>query len=78
MLFHGRDEMGCLKLPTPREMRTILARFAGVPVWRRVESVGLPNEAADRINAVAAHEFDSAFSSSFRAASLAAWKGLTA
>lgn len=74
VLFCCRDGMGCAKLPTPRETRTRLVRFAGVPVWRHVETIGLPNQVADRIDAVAAHEFDSGFSPSFRATSLASLK----
>lgn len=78
MLFCRRDETGSPKLPTPRETRTLLVRFAGVPAWRRVETIGLPNEAADRIHTVAAHEFDGRFSASFRATSLAPLKRVAA
>ena len=78
MLFRCRDEMGHMKLPTPRESRTLLARFAGVPVWRAVETIALPNRVADRIKAVKEHEFDSGFSSEFRVTHLAALKRTTA
>ena len=72
MLFQCRDGTGDMKLPVPRESRTRLVRFAGVPVWRYVEAIGLPNDAADRISAVAAHEFDGGFSPAFRAGSVGA------
>ena len=70
--------MGGYRLPAPRESRTLLARFAGLPVWRHVEMIGLPNETADRINAVAAHEFDDSFSPEFRGGSLAPLERVTA
>lgn len=66
-LFRRRDAEGVAQPPTPRESRTLLTRCAGLPVWRHVETVGLPPQVADRIGLVADDEFDSAFSAPYRA-----------
>lgn len=78
MLFRCSDGTGTMKLPMPREGRTLLICFVGVPVRRHDEAIGLPNDAADRIDSVALHEFDGGFSPAFRAGSLPAPGRVTA
>ena len=66
-LVAHRDSSGGLSFPEPRETRTLVLRVAGLPVWRRVASIGLPRAVEDTIHHVSAHDFDASFSSQFRA-----------
>ncbi len=57
---------GALTLPTPLETRYLVWRCAGL-AWRvDVQSVGLPNEVANRVAGVDAAQFDALFSAPFR------------
>ena len=47
--------------PVPREERILVNRLAGVVLWHREVSVGLPLSACDHLQDVTAQEFDRAF-----------------
>jgi hypothetical protein len=65
-LVARRDASGTRGFPVPQETRLLVQRCVGLP-WRiRVQSVGLPAAAADRIRSVEPEQFDSLFAPAFR------------
>ena len=52
--------------PVPREERILVKRLAGVVLWHREVSVGLPLSACEHLQDVTAQEFDRAFPSWLR------------
>ncbi len=54
--------------PQPREVRMLVLRLGGIPVFCREESIGLPKEMDARLDQVSAKDFDAHFSDAFRIA----------
>ena len=67
-LVAHRDVTGKKAFPLPQESRTRIWCCAGLPLRVQVQSLGLPHEVGDQIDAVDAARFDSHFSSEFREA----------
>jgi hypothetical protein len=65
-LIAHRDISGGKSFPLPQETRTLLWRFAGLPVRCQVRSLGLPNQVTDQIGRVDGAQFDALFPPEFR------------
>lgn len=55
-----------LEYPQPREFRVLSLRMGGIPVWSQVAVVSLPTAVDERIDHIAATEFDALFDPHFR------------
>lgn len=60
------DGRGGRSYPEPVETRHLTWLLCEVPVWSRVESIGLPSQCEDRIEKVGADEFDRHFTPQFQ------------
>ncbi len=59
------DGSGGQSFPEPTETRSLTWLFCELPVWNRVESIGLPSTCEGRIEQVGAEEFDRHFTPAF-------------
>ena len=55
-----------LEFPRPREEHCLVLRLIGLPIFARNRAIGLPEQAAEDIDALHATEFDVHFSGAFR------------
>jgi hypothetical protein len=55
-----------LEFPQPREFRIVSLRVGGLPIWSQQAIVSLPATVDERIDHVAAGEFDPLFEGQFR------------
>ena len=62
----ARLEHDSFEFPQPREFRVITMRLAGIPLWSQQATISLPTQADERIDSVAAGEFDHLFDAHFR------------
>ncbi|WP_418320229.1 hypothetical protein [Piscinibacter sakaiensis] len=60
------DGRGGQSFPEPAETRHLTWLFCELPVWSRVESIGLPSSCEGRIDKVQADEFDRHFTPAFQ------------
>lgn len=63
---HG-DGLGGQSFPTPVETRNLVLSVAGLPVWTRSESIGLPCGSEARFADIRAADFDAHFTTAFSA-----------
>ena len=62
----ARFERDSIEYPQPREFRILTMRLGAIPLWSQQASVCLPMQADERIDAIAAGEFDHLFDAHFR------------
>lgn len=65
-LVAHHDASGVKTFPLPQETRTRVWRCGGIPFRVEVQSLGLPLQVSDQIDAVGASQFDALFSGPYR------------
>lgn len=61
-----RDGIDLQEFPQPREVRVLLMRCAGLPVWQQKCWISLPQHLDARIDQVGVQEYDLLFDGDFR------------
>lgn len=61
------DGLGGQSFPKPVETRSLVLMFAGLPLWIRCESIGLPVGSEARFSEIGAVDFDGHFTPAFSA-----------